>query len=139
MRKQGLDVYLPLSDDDAIAAVIRRPNGAFTTVQIKARSREYKVGDGALFAAIPREFRENYRFTYFSGRMDMMWIMTSAGFIAESHQNKEGKNKGKRMIWFNGRRPDLHTGAVAEHCKSGFERYLETNFSRLVSQEPAQV
>jgi hypothetical protein len=85
MLKQGLDVYLPLSDDDAIDAVIRRPNGTFTTVQVKARSRECKVGDGALFAAIPREFRENYRFTYFSGRMDMMWIMTSAEFIAESH------------------------------------------------------
>ena len=110
MLKEGLDVYLPLVDDDAIDAVVRRPNGSFTTVQIKARSRDCIDGDAALFAAIPHELRDNYWFVFYSERMECMWIMTSAEFIAESHQNKTGKNKGKRTIWFNGRARNKKTG-----------------------------
>ena len=52
MLKEGLDVYLPLVDDDAIDAVIRRPDGTFTTVQIKARSKNVVERDAALFAAM---------------------------------------------------------------------------------------
>ena len=48
MLKQGLDVYLPLVDDDAIDAVIKRPDGNFVQVQIKARSSTVKLGDCAL-------------------------------------------------------------------------------------------
>ena len=29
MLKEGLDVYLPLVDDDAIDAVVKRPEGSF--------------------------------------------------------------------------------------------------------------
>ena len=42
MLKQGLDVYLPLVDDDGIDAVIKRPDGSFVEVQIKARSSTVK-------------------------------------------------------------------------------------------------
>ena len=58
MLKEGLDVYVPLVDDDAIDAVIRRTDGSFVTVQIKARSNDVIYGDAALFAAIPHELRE---------------------------------------------------------------------------------
>ena len=81
MLKEGLDVFVPLVDDDAIDAVIRRPDGSFTTVQIKARSKECIPGDAALFAAIPHELRENYWFVFYSERMDTTWIMTSKEFI----------------------------------------------------------
>jgi hypothetical protein len=135
MLKEGLDVYLPLVDDGAIDAVIRRPNQTFTTVQIKARSRECVPGDAGLFAAIPHELRENYWFVFYSERMDMMWIMSSAEFIAESHQNKTGKNKGKRSVWFNGRKTDKTTGGVVEHCKPQFLKYVATNFHRLIDTE----
>jgi hypothetical protein len=64
MLKEGLDLYVPLVDDDAIDAVIRRADGSFITVQIKARSRDCKLGDGALFAAITHELRENYRSSF---------------------------------------------------------------------------
>lgn len=37
MLKEGLDVYIPMVDDDAIDAVIRRKDESFITVQIKAR------------------------------------------------------------------------------------------------------
>ena len=30
MLKQGLDVYMPLVDDDAIDAVVKRPDGSFS-------------------------------------------------------------------------------------------------------------
>ena len=45
MLKQGLDVYMPLVDDDAIDAVIKRDDGSFVEVQIKARSSTAKLGD----------------------------------------------------------------------------------------------
>ncbi len=131
MLKEGLDVYVPLVDDDAIDAVIRRPDGSFITVQIKARSKDVVEGDAALFAAIPHELRDNYWFVFYSERMDMMWIMTSEEFIAESNQNKKGKNKGKRSIWFNGRKTDRKTREVTEHCKPQFQKYVAQDFSRL--------
>ena len=39
MLKEGIDVYIPLVDDDAIDAVVRRADGSFITVQIKADRR----------------------------------------------------------------------------------------------------
>ena len=133
MLKEGLDVYMPLVDDDAIDAVIRRDDESFLTVQIKARSKTCVAGDGALFAAISHEFRPNYWFVFYSERMDTMWIMTSEEFIAASHQNKTGKNAGKRTIWFNGRKTDRKTKAVTEHCKPQFLQYVATDFSRLAT------
>jgi hypothetical protein len=129
MLKEGLDVYVPLVDDDAIDAVIRRENGDFITVQIKARSRHVVSGDGALFAAIPHEPRKDYWFVFYSERMDTMWIMTSAEFIKEPVQNKTGKTRGKRSIWFNGRKTDRKTGTVTEHCKPQFKKYVAEDFS----------
>lgn len=131
MLKEGLDVYIPLVDDDAIDAVIKRSDGSFVTVQIKARSKEVVAGDAALFAAIPHELRENYWFVFYSERMEIMWIMTSKEFIKESVQNKTGKNKGKRSIWFNGRKTDRKTREVTEHCKPQFQKYVARDFSRL--------
>ena len=131
MLKEGLDVYIPLVDDDAIDAVIKRSDGSFVNVQIKARSKEVVAGDAALFAAIPHELRENYWFVFYSERMEIMWIMTSKEFIKESVQNKTGKNKGKRSIWFNGRKTDRKTGEVTEHCKPQFQKYVARDFSRL--------
>ena len=131
MLKEGLDVYIPLVDDDAIDAVIRREDGSFITVQVKARSKDVVPGDAALFAAIPHELRDNYWFVFYSERMDMTWIMTSKEFIRESAQNKTGKNKGKRSIWFNGRKTDREIGEVTEHCKPQFKKYLAKDFSKL--------
>ncbi len=131
MLKDGLDVYVPLVDDDAIDVVIRRDDGTFTTVQIKARLKDVIDRDAALFAAIPHELRENYWFVFYSERMDMMWIMTSEEFIEKSNQNKTGKNKGKRSIWFNGGKKDKSTGQTVEYCKKQFEKYIANNFQRL--------
>ena len=103
MLKEGLDVYMPLVDDDAIDAVIKKPDGSFTEVQIKARSKDVAFGGAALFAALKHEYRPNYWFVFYSERMDKTWILSSKEFIKESNQNKKGKNIGKRSIWFNGK------------------------------------
>ena len=132
MLREGLDVYLPLVDDEAIDAVIRRPDGSFTTVQIQARSKDVAPGDAALFAAIPHELRDNYWFIFYSERMNSTWIMTSEEFIREGVQNKTGKNKGRRSIWFNGKKKNRETGGYTEHCHPRYERYLATSFERLV-------
>ena len=130
MLKEGLDVYLPLVDDDAVDALIRRPNGTIALVQIKARSQSVRSGDAGLFAGIthPKE-RKDYWFVFYSERMDTMWIMTSREFIDHSHQYKEGKHAGRRTIWFNGKRRD------SEHIKPQFEKYMAVDFSRIVGEK----
>ena len=82
MLKEGIDVYVPLVDDHAVDAIIKRHDGTTALVQIKARSKDVVWGDAALFAAIPHdELRLNYWFVFYSERLDLTWIMTSAEFI----------------------------------------------------------
>lgn len=134
MLKGGLDVFLPVVDDDGIDAVIKRPDGRFVEVQIKARSKGVKFGDAALFAALTHEPRENYWFIFYSDRMDTMWILSSKEFIEASDRNSTGKNIGKRVIWFNGR----NTKANTEHVKPQFQKYVATDFSRILNDDPDQ-
>jgi hypothetical protein len=133
MLKEGLDVFVPLVDDDAIDAVVRREDGTFITIQIKARSKDVIDGDAAQFTAIPHELRTDYWFVFFSERMNMKWIMTSAEFIRESLQYKSGRNEGKRSIWFNGHKKNKSTGEGIEYCRDRFKRYIAENYSRLKS------
>jgi len=135
MIKEGLDVYIPLVDDIGIDCIVRKPDGTFVEVQIKARSKDVKEGDAALFAAMTHESRENYWFIFYSERMDTTWIMTSQELINESHQNKKGKNKGKRSIWFNGKRKDKKTGEYTEHTKPQFQKYIANDFSRIIQNK----
>lgn len=132
MLKEGLDVYMPLVDDNAIDAVVKKPNGKFVEVQIKARSKSAIFGDAALFAALTHEYRENYWFVFYSERMDKTWILSSKEFIKESNRNKKGKNIGKRSIWFNGK----NTKKKVEHVKPQFEKYVANNFDRIVEENP---
>lgn len=132
MLKEGLDVYLPLVDDDAIDAVVKRPDGRFVEIQIKARSKTVSFGDAGLFAALTHELRNNYWFVFYSERMDTIWIMSSNEFIREAAQNKNGKNTGKRSIWFNGK----NTNAKTEHVKPQFQKYVANNFRRILEDDP---
>lgn len=132
MLKQGLDVYMPLVDDDAIDAVVKKPDGGFVEVQIKARSKTVAFGDAALFAALTHEFRSQYWFVFYSERLDTTWILSSREFLHESHQNKTGKNVGKRSIWFNGKSQKNKT----EHVHERFKKYVASDFTRLISEDP---
>ena len=134
MLKQGMDVYLPLVDDDAIDAVIKKGDDEFVQVQIKARSENIKQGDGALFSAIVHKLRKNYFFVFYSERHDKIWILSSEEFLKHSHENKAGANVGKRSIWFNGTRKDKITGEPKEHIHERFRQFeaKDHDLSRLV-------
>ena len=122
MLMEGLDVYLPLVDDHGVDCIIKKADGTFIEIQIKARSSKVTDGDAALFSAITHELTPNFYFVFYSERLDSMWILSSEEFLNECVTNKNGKNKGKRSIWFNGNRTDKTTGK--------FEKYLCTYFSR---------
>ena len=130
MLMEGLDVYLPLVDDHGVDCVIKKEDGTFIEVQIKARSSEVTDGDAALFAAITHELTPNFYFVFYSERLDLMWIMSSEEFLAECVTNKKGKNAGKRSIWFNGNRIDKASDQKKEYCKKQFEKYICTDFAR---------
>ena len=130
MLMEKLDVYLPLVDDHGVDCVIKKADGKFIEIQIKARSNEVADGDAALFAAITHELTPNFYFVFYSERLDSMWIMSSEEFLNECVTNKNGKSKGKHSIWFNGNRTDNATGIKKEYCKKQFEKYLCTDFSR---------
>lgn len=132
MLKEGLDVYMPLVDDDAIDAVVKKPDGTFVEVQIKARSNKVKFGSAGLFAALTHEYRPNYWFVFYSERIDTIWIMSSKEFIREATQNKSGKNAGKRTVWMTGK----NTRANTEHVKPQFEKYVVTHFKRILEDNP---
>lgn len=133
MLKDGLDVYVPLVDDYAVDAIVRRHDGTVALVQIKARSNSVAFGDAALFAAIPHEARADYWFVFYSERLDTTWLMTSEEFLSECVQNKTGKNAGLRSIWFNGKRTNRATGERSEYVKDRYLRYVVMDFSRLAS------
>lgn len=131
MLMEGLDCYVPLVDDHGVDCVIKKSDGTFIEVQIKARSSSVTDGDAALFSAITHEFRPNFYFVFFSERLDnTMWILSSEEFLKECVTNKTGKNAGKRSIWFNGNRIDKETREKEEYCKEQFKKYIATDFSR---------
>lgn len=130
MLKEGLDVYLPLVDD-AINAVVTRPDGRFMEVQIKALSRDVGFGYAGLFAGLTHEHRKNYSFVFYLERLYPLWIMSSKEFIDESRQNKEGKNAGKRTIFFNGK----NTKEQKEHVKPQYQKYVAPNFRCILEDD----
>lgn len=132
MLKEGLDVYVPLVDDHAVDAIVKRPDGSTALIQIKARSNTVIPGDAALFAAIPHEeVRQNYWFVFYAERMEMMWIMTSEEFARLAVRNRSGKNAGLHSVWFNGKKTDRVSGDVTEHCKPRWLPFVANDFSRI--------
>ncbi len=127
---EGLDVYLPLVDDHGVDCVIKKDDGTFIEVQIKARSKDVADGDAAHFSAIEHDWTPNYYFVFYSERLDTMWIMSSEEFLDECTTNKSGKNKGKQEIWFNGNKMNKSLGKKQEYCKEKFNKYICTDFSR---------
>ena len=130
MLMEGLDCYLPLVDDHGVDCVIKKPDGTFIEIQIKARSNEVADGDATLFAAITHTLTPNFYFVFYSERLNSMWIMSSEEFLNECVTNKNGKNAGKHSIWFNGNRKDKSTSIKKEYCYPKFDKYKATDFSR---------
>lgn len=125
MLKEGLDCYIPLVDDNAIDVIIKKEDGTFIEVQIKARSNQVRAGDSALFAALTHAIeRKNYYFVFYSERLNKTWIMSSAEFLKESVTNKTGKNIGKKSIWLNGKKAEV------EYAFEKYAKYEDATFKR---------
>ena len=130
MLMEGLDCYLPLVDDHGVDCIIKKEDGTFIEIQIKARSKTVIEGDEALFAGILHKATPNYYFVFYAERLDTMWIMSSEEFLKECVTNRSGKNAGKQSIWFNGNRRDKQSGEKREYCYPKFEKYIANDFSR---------
>jgi len=124
MLREGLECYVPLVDDNGVDCIIKKSDGTFIEIQIKARSKDVKQGDAALFSAIEHSARANYYFIFYSERLDCMWILSSEEFLKECVTNKNGKNVGKHSIWFNGCKNNR------EYCKPKFDKYICKDFSK---------
>lgn len=123
MLTEGIDVYIPLVDDHGVDAIIKKSDGTFIEIQIKARSKNVLKSDAALFAGIEHEQTNNYYFVFYSQILDKTWIMSSKQFINRSRINKKGKNKGKRNIQFNGMKNKN------PYAKEEYNKYLVNDFS----------
>lgn len=130
MLMEGLDCYIPLVDDHGVDCVIKKSDGTFIEIQIKAHSNQVAPGYGALFAAITHSYQENSYFVFYSERLQKMWIMSSPEFLKECATNRTGKNKGKYRIWFNGYKVNPTTGEKEEYPYEKFNSYLCTDFAR---------
>ena len=64
MLMEGLDCYTPLVDDHGVDCVIKKSDGTFIEIQIKARSKDVTEGDAALFAAIDHKLTDNFYFVF---------------------------------------------------------------------------
>ena len=130
MLMEGLDCYLPLVDDHGVDCVIKKEDGTFIEVQIKARSKNVAEGSAALFSVDEHNYQENFYFVFYSERLKTMWIMSSEEFLSQCKTNKTGKNAGRRSIWFNGNKTNKETGIKEEYCYPRFEKYIAKDFSR---------
>lgn len=139
MLKEGLDCYVPLVDDEGIDVVIKKNDKTFVMVQIKARSKNVRSGDAALFANLHHEHRDNYFFVFYSERMQkdtekpFYWILSSEEFLSLSNTNKTGKHIGSKCIWFNGNKTNKKTGQKEEYIKEQFLKYVYTDFKKIIS------
>lgn len=127
MLKEGLDVYIPVVDDNAIDAVVKRPDGRYVEIQIKARSCDVEHGASALFAAIPHNYRPYYWFVFYSERLNTMWILSSKEFLEESYKNKSGKNAGKHSLKFNNSKDEINPK---------YDKYRAYSFDRIKNENP---
>ena len=126
MLKEGLEVFLPVTDDNGIDAVVKKPDGKYAEIQIKAKTKD------ALFAAIKHEYRENYWFVFYCEIIDKILILSSKEFLEEAVQNKDGENVGKWSIKFNGAKK----GEV--YILERFQKYIASDFSRIKNENSNQ-
>jgi hypothetical protein len=104
LLRRGHDVYMTLVDDQQIDCVIRQEKEArlrYLDIQIKARSEDCDRKNAGRFAAMEiRHPRKNFFYIFYSDQAKTYWVVPSLELIKESHQNKEGINKGKYSINF---------------------------------------
>jgi hypothetical protein len=124
MLKEGLDVFLPAADCAGVDAVVRRPDGRYAEVQIKARAKDVKHPAG--FTTGKHEQKDNYWFIFLSEEPDAMFVMSSEEFVREASLNEGGKNKGARSLFMGG------TSNKEPYIKDRYKKYAAKDFSRIL-------
>ena len=84
MLMEGLDVYLPLVDDHGVDCVIKKEDGTFIEIQIKAGSNAATFGDAGLFVTITHDLTPNFYFVF----VQSGWILSSEEFLQECVTNR---------------------------------------------------
>ena len=99
MLMEGLDVYLPLVDDHGVDCVIKREDGTFIEIQIKARSNDVTEGDAALFAAISGISRSSLseKTEMSSNALHRLWNLQKSTSTLKTHL----KNKWRQLCSTN--------------------------------------
>jgi hypothetical protein len=127
MLKDGLDVYLPIIDNHGVDMVVKRPDGIFAEVQIKARSSEAKCPaffpDIRLWRPIP-----HYWYIFYAARFDTMLLLSSREFYLLSGGEEQDEKEYLRQIRFDGKvggKPCIQTK---------YQKYIATNFSRILHE-----
>ena len=136
MLRQGLDVYRPLVDDKGIDAIVRRPDGTYVEIQIKARSKDIAEEQAGLFAGIRCEPNPAYWFIFHSahiGEGGKMWLMTAAEFMEHASHQTQGKHAGGYTIHLSGVKRNKETGEREAYAKPQFEKFACTSFERLLA------
>ena len=128
--KEGQDVYAPLVDYKGIDLLVKKSNGTFIEIQVKASSKTIATGYSGLFGNIPHKDKKNYFYIFYSEKLNIIWIMSSAEFLKHSKQNKTGKYIGKRAISFNSKKKDKKTGKYTESLYPHLNKYIATDSSR---------
>lgn len=107
LLSEGLDVYVPLVDDQGVDAIIKKEDGTFIELQIKARSNDAKNIGTFANIKIDSQLNDNnnrnfyYIFRSESKLLKKTWVLSFNEFINNSRENKNGKNKGHRTIKFS--------------------------------------
>ena len=97
MLKSECDVYIPIVDDHGVDCVVKKKDGTFLEIQIKARASDVKQC-GFFTVDNHEDSINNFYFVFYSERVDTYWVFTSSDFIKNSQLNIRGKNKGRRKI-----------------------------------------
>ena len=130
MIKEGLDVYTPLIDYHGTDLVIKKSDGTYIEVQIKASSKTIATGYSGLFGNIPHKNKKNYFYIFYSEKLNIIWILPSKDFLKYSKQYKTGKNIGNRAIELTGKRKNKESGTREEYVYERFEKYIAKDFSK---------
>lgn len=125
----GPKVFALIDNADGVDMVIKRKNGNFGVIQIKASSKDVVFGDAAFNDTMTNARRPNDWHDY-TELMDTTTLLSQKEFEPESLTNRTGRKEGEKSIWFNGTKPKSKPNSCNLDCSQN----LATNFSRIPHQ-----
>jgi hypothetical protein len=128
MLKEGLDVYLPVMDNNGVDMVVKRPDGHFAEVQIKARSKEAKIP--AFFPKVQHHLpKPRFWYVFYVARFEAILLLSSLEFHLLTAVSPPQRKRPFRQIRFDGRTKGVPC------IQSKYQKYVATDFSRIVHED----